>query len=130
MPRWRVPAVLTAVVVLAQLAHQHPLVDVVTGRVPDDLRLAYPVLHILLAPITLPGDWLNGGSRGDFAGFAAWAVAVFLVARIFFATAPRRVLREVGYNLFHIPAEKVLIDFGLKPVERDVRPGIGSGWNT
>ena len=121
MPRWRVPAVLAAVVVLAQLAHQHPLVDVVTGRSPDDLRLAYPITHVLLAPFTLAADWLNGGSRGDLIGFAAWAIGLFAFARVFFGTAPRRGLREGAYALLFVLGLAAFVGWGAlldRPIPR------------
>lgn len=121
MSRWRVPAVLTAAVLLAQLAHQNPLVDVVTGSAPDDLRLVHPVSHVVLAPFTLAADWLNGGSRGDLIGFAAWAVAAFVFARVFFGTAPRRGLREAGYALLFVLGLGAFVAWGAllaRPIPR------------
>jgi len=82
MMRWRAPAVLTGAVLLAQLAHVQPIVDVVTGAPPADVHLSYPLAHVLLAPLTLVADWLNGGSRGDLTGFAAWAVCVYALWRL------------------------------------------------
>src|SRR5262245_33928969 len=82
MIRWRVPAALSAVVLLAQVVHLAPAVDVVTGAAPGDVRVTYPLLHVLLAPFTLTADWLNGGSRGDLAGFAAWAVCGYALWRL------------------------------------------------
>ncbi len=121
MARWRVPAVLSAVVILAQLARTHPLMDVVTGRAPGDLRLAYPLAHVLFAPFTLAADWLNGGSRGDLIGFAAWALAAYVFARVFFATDPRRLLREAGYALLFLAAFAAFVGWGAlleRPIPR------------
>lgn len=123
MSRWRVPAVLTAVVVLAQLVHLDPLVDVVTGRPPADLRLVYPFAHIVFAPLTLTADWLNGGSRGDLKGFAAWAVGVYAFCRIFLGTAPRRRLRESGYALLFLAGFAAFVGWGAlldRPIPRIV----------
>jgi predicted metal-dependent phosphoesterase TrpH len=121
MPRWRVPAALSAVVILAQLARTDPLMDVVSGRAPDALRLAYPVAHVLLAPLTLAADWLNGGSRGDLIGFAAWALAGYAFARIFLDSAPRRSLREVLYALLFLAGFAGFVGWGAlldRPIPR------------
>jgi hypothetical protein len=99
MRRWRVPLILSVVVLGAQLVHLPALHDVVTGRAPADARLAYPVLHVLLAPLTLLADWLNGGSRADLAGFGAWAVVMLVVLRLVAATRPRRWWRELLWAL-------------------------------
>lgn len=77
------PALLSAIVVLAQLFHRAPLVDVVTGAAPAGVRLIYPIGHVYFAPFTLPADWLNGGSRHDIIGFMVWAVLLFALARLF-----------------------------------------------
>jgi hypothetical protein len=77
------PALLSAIVVLAQLFHRAPLVDVVTGAAPAGVRLSYPIGHVYFAPFTLPADWLNGGSRHDIIGFMVWAVLLFALARLF-----------------------------------------------
>ncbi len=83
MGRWRWPLALSAAVLLGQLLHRSPLVDVLTGEIPPDLRLTVPAGHVLLAPFTLVADWLNGGSRYDLAGFLAWGTlaAVVVVLR-------------------------------------------------
>lgn len=101
MRQWRVPLILSAAVLLAQLAHQSPLVDVVAGAAPPDVSLAYPAGHVLLAPFTLLADWLNGGSRRDIIGFGLWALVAFAVVRLATseatrgrAEAPPRVLSE------------------------------------
>ena len=77
------PALLSAIVVLAQLFHRTPLVDVVTGAAPAGVRLVYPIGHVYFAPFTLLADWLNGGSRHDIIGFMVWAVLLFALARLF-----------------------------------------------
>jgi len=80
--RWRLPLVLSACVVVAQAAHLDPLVDVVTGSAPAGARVAYPWTHVLLAPLTLLADWLNGGSRHELVGFAVWLLVGFVVVRL------------------------------------------------
>ena len=80
--RWRVPLLLSAALVLAQLFHLAPLNDVVRGTVPPDVHLAWPLTHIALAPFTLLADWLNGGSRADLINFGIWLVVGYLVARL------------------------------------------------
>lgn len=82
MRRWRLPLALSVAVLLAQLAHRSPLIDVVTGTAPTDARLVYPAAHVLFAPLTLLADWLNGGGTLDLTGFAAWAVVVYVLARL------------------------------------------------
>ncbi len=95
---WRLPAVLTACVVIAQLFRLPPLVDVVTWAPPAGAHLSYPLWHVLLGPLTLPADWLNGGSRRDLVGFAVWAVAAYAIVRLAARTGPgrRRAAREVA----------------------------------
>lgn len=80
--RWRVPLVLSAAVILAQIAHIDPLTDVVRGATPQDVHLAWPITHVLLAPFTLTADWLNGGSRADLKGFFLWTLVLYVVARL------------------------------------------------
>lgn len=94
MRRWRVPLILSAIVILAQLARTSPLFDVVTGLTPADLRVAYPALHVAFAPFTLTADWLNGGSTADLIGFLVWAVVLFVGYRIP-QTGHRRLGREI-----------------------------------
>jgi hypothetical protein len=97
--RWRLPAVLTACVVLAQLCSLDPLVDVVTWTAPHSARVSYPVFHVVFAPFTLLADWLNGGSRRDLIGFGVWAVVGYVLVRLAVRGAPpsRRAMREVVY---------------------------------
>lgn len=80
--RWRVPLLLSAAVVLAQIAHVDPLNDVVRGTAPSDVHLVWPVTHVLLAPLTLTADWLNGGSRWDLETFFLWLVVGYAVVRL------------------------------------------------
>jgi hypothetical protein len=96
--RWRIPVALTACVVVAQLFKLDPLADVVTWTAPASARLWYPVSHVLFAPLTLVADWLNGGSRRDLVGFAAWAVLAYVLMRLAVRRAPpeRRALREAA----------------------------------
>ncbi len=106
MHRWRWPLVFSAAVLLGQLLHRQPLFDVVTGEVPEGIRLSYPFAHVVLAPLTLLADWLNGGRRSDLYGFLGWTTlpwAVWLTAatirrRRLPATAPRAP-RTVGRAL-------------------------------
>ncbi len=95
--RWRVPLLLSACVVLAQLFPLSPLVDVVAWTGPASARLAYPPLHVVFAPFTLLADWLNGGSTRDLTGFAVWSVVGYVLVRLFVrpAAGGRRARREV-----------------------------------
>jgi hypothetical protein len=95
--RWRLPAVLSACVVAAQLFPVSPLVDVVTWTAPTSARVSYPLSHVLLAPLTLLADWLNGGSRRDLVGVAAWGVLAYALARLAARRPPARgrVVREL-----------------------------------
>ncbi|MBI4541739.1 MAG: hypothetical protein HY705_01780 [Gemmatimonadetes bacterium] len=92
MRRWRAPLLLSAAVLLAQLAHRSPLVDVVSGGAPTDVGLVYALWHIVFAPLTLLADWLNGGGRHDITGFVVWALLLFALARLVRrgAKAPKR----------------------------------------
>ena len=80
--RWRVPLVLSVAVILAQVAHIDPLTDVVRGTTPPDVRLAWPLTHVVLAPFTLTADWLNGGSRWDLETFFLWLLVGYVVVRL------------------------------------------------
>jgi hypothetical protein len=82
MRRWRGPLLFSAVILLAQLAHRSPLVDVVSGGAPADARLVYPLPHVVFAPFTLLADWLNGGGTQELKGFVLWSVAIFVIARL------------------------------------------------
>jgi hypothetical protein len=120
MARWRVPAALTAVVLLAQLVHLDPLVDVVTWTAPGDVRVSYPLAHVLLAPLTLVADWLNGGSRGDLKGFAAWTVCGYLVWRLL-RRAPTSARREAIHGGVFVLALGAFVVWGAlaaRPIPR------------
>ncbi|MFI5206548.1 MAG: PHP domain-containing protein [Gemmatimonadales bacterium] len=80
--RWRVPLFLSAALILAQLAHIDPLTDVVHGTTPPDVRLTWPLTHVLLAPFTLTADWLNGGSRWDLETFFLWLLVGYVLVRL------------------------------------------------
>jgi len=82
MRRWRWPLLLSAAVLLGQLLHHNPLVDVLRSAPPDGARLVYPFAHVVLAPFTLTADWLNGGSRFDLFGFLAWALLTWVSWRV------------------------------------------------
>jgi len=93
MRRWRVPLALSAWLLLAQLFHLSPIVDVVSGAEPTGVRITWPLLHIVFAPFTLTADWLNGGSTGDLIGFVAWLLGGFVLLRLA-APGPRRLTAE------------------------------------
>jgi hypothetical protein len=90
MHRRRWPVALSATVLLGQLLHRSPLTDVASGAIPADLALRYPLPHVLLAPLTLPADWLNGGSRHDLYGWLAWALVVAVLGSIIGWNTARR----------------------------------------
>ena len=120
MARWRVPAALTAVVLIAQLVRLEPIIDVVTGSPAGDLRLSYPFGHLLLAPLTLLADWLNGGSRGDLVGFAAWALCGYALWRLL-RGGPSSALREIAAAAVFALAFGVFIAWGAlagRPIPR------------
>jgi len=111
--RWRLPLALSACVVLAQLFPLSPLVDVVSWTPPATARLAYPLLHALFAPFTLLADWLNGGSRRDLEGFAAWTVAAYVLARLAVRrTGGRRALREAACAALFVAALAAFVAWG------------------
>jgi hypothetical protein len=80
--RWRLPLLLSACVVLGQILGTNPLIDVVAGAAPSDVRVTYPLGHILLAPLTLLADWLNGSPGRELKGFVVWLVALFVFVRL------------------------------------------------
>ena len=80
--RWRLPLLLSACVVLGQILSIHPLVDVAAGSPPADVSVAYPLGHVLLAPLTLLADWLNGSPARELKGFVVWLVVLFAFARL------------------------------------------------
>jgi hypothetical protein len=80
--RWRVPALLSACVVLGQILSLNPLFDLVAGASPTDVHVSYPLGHVLLAPLTLLADWLNGSPARELKGFVAWAVATYVFVRL------------------------------------------------
>ncbi len=121
--RWRLPAVLTACLVVAQFFALDPLVDVVTWTAPATARLAYPAAHIVFAPFTLLADWLNGGSRRDLIGFGVWAVVAYALARLAVRSAPgvRRVGREAAYACLLVVGLATFVAWGYwmpRPIPR------------
>ena len=121
--RWRLPLVLSACLVVAQVFSLDPLVDVLTGTVPVSARVAYPVLHVVFAPWTLLADWLNGGSRRDLIGFAVWAVAGYALLRLAATGIPlaRRTLREALYAAVFLVALAAFVGWGYwlqRPIPR------------
>jgi len=121
MRRWRVPLVLSATLVLAQVFHVSSLIDVATGREAEGAHLAYPLSHVLLAPLTLTADWLNGGSRADLIGFGAWVLLAFVLCRAAFGGRPRRVLRELAWLAGLLAALGAFVAWGAlarRPIPR------------
>jgi hypothetical protein len=120
--RWRLPAVLSACVVVAQLLSLNPLVDVVSWSAPPSARVVYPAFHVALAPLTLLADWLNGGSRRDLADFAVWAVLVYVLGRLVArAPAHRRALREIVVAVAALLALAAFVGWGYwlrRPIPR------------
>ena len=121
MRRWRVPLILSAIVVVAQLVPTSPLVEVVTGAPPADVRLVWPVVHIVFAPFTLLADWLNGGSTADLIGFAVWALVMYVGYRGTGAPGHRGAVREVVYAGCFLAAMGLFLAWGTlapRPIPR------------
>jgi hypothetical protein len=121
--RWRLPVVLTACVVVAQLLPLSPIVDVVTWTAPSSARLWYPLFHVVFAPFTLLADWLNGGSRRDLSGFGIWVVVAYALARLAVRStrAPRRGLREAAYAVVLLGGLAAFVAWGYwlpRPIPR------------
>jgi hypothetical protein len=121
--RWRLPLALSACLVAAQLVPLSPLVDVVTWTAPASARVTYSFLHIALAPVTLPADWLNGGSRRDLIGFAVWVVLGYVLVRLAARRPPvgRRAVREAAYATFALLALAAFLGWGYwvrRPIPR------------
>lgn len=121
--RWRLPVILSACVVAAQLLPLSPLLDVVTWAAPASARVTYPPFHIALAPLTLLADWLNGGSRRDLVGFTVWAVLVYMLVRLAVRRPPpgRRAVREMAYAALALLALAAFVAWGVwlqRPIPR------------
>jgi hypothetical protein len=127
---WRLPLLLSACVVLGQLLHLAPLLDLAAGTVPADVRLAYPTGHVLLAPLTLLADWLNGSPARDLKGFVAWALAAYGFWRLAARRgptrgAPRRARRELRAGALFLGALALYAAWGAlvpRPIPRLVAP--------
>ena len=120
MRRWRTPLALSGLVLLAQLFHRSPLREVVTGLPPAGVTLKHPLPHIVLAPLTLTADWLNGGGTGDLIGFAAWALLAFVLVRLF-AVGPRRLSSELVAAVIFLASFGAFIWWGarwIRPIPR------------
>ena len=120
---WRLPAILSAFVVVAQLFSLSPAVDVVTWTAPASARISYPFFHVVLAPLTLLADWLNGGSRRDLVGCAVWAVLAYVLVRLAVRRAPpgRRATREAAYAALALLGLAAFIGWGYwlpRPIPR------------
>jgi hypothetical protein len=121
--RWRLPAALSACVVVAQLFPLSPLLDVVTWTAPASARVSYPVSHLVLAPLTLLADWLNGGSRRDLVAFPVWAALLYVLARLAVRRTPgrRRAPRELGYASLALLGLAAFVGWGYwlrRPIPR------------
>jgi hypothetical protein len=119
--RWRPAVALSLCVVVAQLLSVAPLVDVVTWTTPDTARIAYPITHVLLAPLTLVADWLNGGSRRDLIGFALWALVGYVLVRLAVRRPDGRATREAWYALVFLVAVAGFAGWGYwlpRPIPR------------
>ena len=121
--RWRLGLACSACVVLAQLFPLDPLVDVVTWASPASARVAYPVSHVLFAPLTLLADWLNGGSRRDLMGWGVWVVVGYAIARLAArgSGAGRRWRREVLYAALFLGGLAAFVAWGAlasRPIPR------------
>jgi hypothetical protein len=121
--RWRVPLILSAIVVVAQVVPTSPLVEVVTSATPVDVHLTWPLTHIAFAPFTLLADWLNGGSTADLIGFAVWAVLAYVGSRLLLTDARMhgRTVREAGYGVVFLLAVGAFIAWGTlapRPIPR------------
>lgn len=123
---WRWPLALSACVILGQLFSLAPLVDIISGTSPADLRLAYPLTYVALGPFTLLADFLNGSPARELKGFAVWLVAGFAAVRI--ARRPRtplsiaaRVGREILAFALLLAALAAFVAWGVlgpRPVAR------------
>jgi len=129
--RWRLPLLLSACVVLGQVLGITPLLDVVAGAPPSDVRVAYPIGHVLFAPLTLLADWLNGSPAREMKGFVAWLVVAFVFARLArhgsrAAGGDRpsgwpRARREAGAALLGVAALALYVAWGVlasRPIPR------------
>lgn len=155
---WRLPLLLTACVLAGQLLHLAPLADAATGAVPAQVHLVYPAGHVLLAPLTLLADWLNGSPTRELRGFLLWALAAWALARLARRRtggrgAARAVLREALAAALFVTALAAFVAWGAfapRPIPRlaaddpdllvfdvhshtdashDGRPGFGSAAN-
>lgn len=123
--RWRLPLILSACVVLGQIFSISPLIDVVAGAVPADVRVAYPLGHVLLAPLTLLADWLNGGPARELKGFVVWLAVTFVFARLArHGPRPSRwslARREAGAAVLGVAALALYVAWGAlapRPIPR------------
>jgi hypothetical protein len=129
--RRRLPLLFSACVLLGQLLSLNPLLDVAAGAAPPDLRVAYPLGHVLLAPLTLLADWLNGSPARELKGFAVWGLLAFVVTRLALAgaggagprRAPRwsRARREGAAGLATVAAAALFVAWGAlapRPIPR------------
>jgi len=121
MRRWRAPLILSAIVVLAQLLHVSPLLEVIPGTSPADLRLVWPLSHVVFAPFTLLADWLNGGSTADLYGFAAWSIVGYVGYRVTGVPGQWSLVREAAWAACFLAAFGAFLAWGTlsrRPIPR------------
>ncbi len=119
MRRWRVPLLLSAIVVAALLAHTTPLIDVVTGQSPAGVSLTYPFMHVVLAPYTLLADWLNAESRQNITGFVVWLALGYVLWRLALgARGPSRELAVGTAFVLGVVVLFALVAFVDRPIPR------------
>jgi hypothetical protein len=129
--RWRLPVLLSACVVLGQVLHISPLLDVVADAPPAGAHVVYPLGHVLLAPLTLLADWLNGSPARELKSFVVWLVVAFVFARLARVggraaeegpfTGWARVRREAGVALLGMVALALYVAWGAlapRPIPR------------
>jgi hypothetical protein len=91
----RVPAVLTAALLAAQLVAVPALSDPVTGGAPAALHLQVPWLYVVFAPVFTLWDAVSMLSMSRLKGFLAGLPVLYLIWRLFGGRRPFSALREV-----------------------------------
>ncbi|HEX7336428.1 MAG TPA: hypothetical protein VF252_04395 [Gemmatimonadales bacterium] len=94
--RIRVPAALTAFVVIARVASVPALSDPVAGVSPAGLQLEAPWLYLVFAPVFTLWDAISMLSISRLKGFLAGLAVLYLIWRLFGGHRPFSALREVG----------------------------------
>lgn len=92
--RIRVPAALTALLLMARLAAVPALSDPVAGVPPAGLHLEAPWLYLVFAPVFTLWDAISMLSISRLKGFLAGLAVLYLIWRLFGGHRPFSVLRE------------------------------------